>query len=66
MFLVLLIRNFDKMGARRRFSAKYCRAAAENARKPIVFMHNEAMSILLGSQNVLNLVYFRAEYVFGV
>ena len=52
------MRKFDKMSARLCFSSNYCRALAENAIKRLVFMHHEAMSIFLGSENVLNLVYF--------
>ena len=51
------MRKFDMVSARLRFSPKYCRAVAENAIKPVVFMYHEAMSIFLASKNVLNLVY---------
>ena len=51
------MRIFDKVSARLSFSPKYCRAVAETAIKPSVFMYHEAMSIFLGSKNVLNLVY---------
>ena len=52
------MRNFDKVSARLSFSPEHCRAVAENAIKPLIFMYHEAMSIFLGSRNVLNLVYF--------
>ena len=60
------MRKFDQVSARLRFSPKYLRAVAENAIKPLIFMYLEAMSILLGSTNVLISVYFWAEYIFGV
>ena len=44
------MRKFDKVSARLSFSPKYCRAVAENAIKPLVFMYHEAMSIFLGSK----------------
>ena len=54
IFLGLLMRNFDKVrSARLSFSPKYCRAVAENAMKPFVFMYHEAMSIFLGSKITL-------------
>ena len=50
------------MSARLSFSPRCCRAVAENAinhaKKRLVFIYHEATSILLGSKNVLNLVYF--------
>ena len=52
-FLGLLMRKYDKVSARLRFSPKYLREVAENSIKPL-----EAMSIFLGSKIVLNLVYF--------
>ena len=58
IFLGLLMRKFDKMSAWLTFSPKYCRILAENAIKPLIFMYHEAMSIFLGSKNVLNSVYF--------
>ena len=60
IFLGLLMRKFDKVSARLSFSPKYRRAVAENAIKPLIFMYNEAMSIFLGSTNVLISVYFWA------
>ena len=60
------MRKFDKMSARLSLSPKYCRSLAENAIKPLIFMYHEAMSIFLGSENVLNSVYFWAEYISGV
>ena len=60
------MRKFDKMSARLSLSPKYRRAVAENAIKPLIFMYHEAMSIFLGSENVLNSVYFWAEYISGV
>ena len=55
------MRKFDKVvSARLSFSPKYRRAVAENAIKPLIFMYNEAMSIFLGSTNVLISVYFWA------
>ena len=35
------MRKFDKVSARLSFSAKYCRAVAENTIKPLIFMCNE-------------------------
>ena len=46
------------MNARLSFSPRYCRAVAENAIQPLVFIYYEAMSICLGSRNVQNLVFF--------
>ena len=61
------MRKFDKVSAGLSFSPKYRRAVvAENAIKPLIFMYLEAMSIFLGSTNVLISVYFWAEYIFGV
>ena len=60
------MRKFDKMSARLSFSPNYCRAVAENAIKSLVLMYHEAMSIFLGSKNVPNLVYLRAQYIFRV
>ena len=37
-------------GASLSFSQKYCRAIAENAIRPLIFMYHEAMSICLGLQ----------------
>ena len=54
------MRKFDKVSARLSFSPKYRRAVAENAIKPLIFMYNEAMSIFLGSTNVLISEYFWA------
>ena len=59
------MRKFDKVSARLSFSSKYCRAVAERAIKPLIFMYHEAMSIFLGSRYVLNLVYLWVEYIFG-
>ena len=58
IFLGLLMRKFDKVSARLSSSPKYCRAVAENAIQPLVFIYQESMSIFLGSKNVLNLIYF--------
>ena len=71
MFLGLLMRKFGKVSVRLSFSTTRmlegsCRKTAENAVKSSVFMYQEAMSIFLGSKNVLNFVYFRVEYIFGV
>ena len=66
VFLGLLMRKLEKVSARLSFSPKYRRAVAENAIKPLIFMYHEAVSIFLGSTNVLSLVYFWAEYIFGV
>ena len=52
------MRIFDKMSARLSFQPKYCRADAEKAMKHLLFMYHEAMSIFLGSKDVLNLAYF--------
>ena len=60
------MRKFDKVSASLSFSPKYCTAVAENAIKPLIFIYHEAMSIFLGSTNVLISVYFWVEYVFGV
>ena len=38
------------MNARLNFSPRYCRAVAKDVIKLLVFMHNEAMSIFLGSK----------------
>ena len=53
-----------RLSARLSFSPKYRRAVAENAIKPFS-MYHEAMSIFLGSTNVLISVCFGAEYIFG-
>ena len=66
IFLGLLMRKFDKVSARVSFSPKHCRAVAENAIKPLIFMYLEGISIFLRSTNVLISVYFWAEYIFGV
>ena len=58
------MRKFDKVSNSLSVSLKYCRAFAENAIEPLVFMYHEAMSIILGSKNVLNLVVFLVEYIF--
>ena len=60
------MRKFVKVSARLGFSLKHCRAVAENAIKPLIFMYHEAMSIFLESRNVLNSIYFWAEYIFGL
>ena len=44
------MRKFDKVSARQSISLKYCRAVAENALKPLIFMYHEAMSIFLGKK----------------
>ena len=49
-FLGLLIRKFDKVSARLSFSPRSCRAVAEDAIKPLVFIYHEAMSTFLGSK----------------
>ena len=59
------MRKLDKVSGRLSFSPKYRRAVAENAIKPLIFMYQEAVSIFLGSANVLISVYFWAEYIFG-
>ena len=64
--MIGLLRKYDKMSARLSFSPKYCRAVAENSIKPLLFMYHEDMSIFYESKNVLNLVYFLVEYIFGV
>ena len=58
------MRKSDK--TRLSFSPKYCRTVAENAIKPLVFMYHEAISIFLGSKDILHLVNFWVEYIFGV
>ena len=60
------MRKFDKVSARLSFSPKHRRAVAEHAIKPLIFTYLEAMSIFLGSANVLISVYFWAEDIFGV
>ena len=60
------MRKFGMLSARLSFAPKHCRLVAGNAIKPLVFMYCEAMSISLGSKNVLNLVRFWVEYVFGL
>ena len=52
----LLMRKFGRLSVRLSFLLKHCRAVAEKAIKPFVFMYHEASSISLGSKNVLNLV----------
>ena len=59
------MRKFDKVSARLSFSPKYRRAVAENAIKPLIFMYLEAMSIFLGSKNVLISVYFGLSIFLG-
>ena len=59
------MRKFDKLSARLSFSPKYCRAVAENAIKPLVFMYLEAMSTFFASKNVQNLVYFGLSIFLG-
>ena len=66
IFLGLLMKKIDKVSVRLSFSPKYIRAVAENALKLSIFMYHEAMSIFLGSTNVLISVYFWVEYIFGV
>ena len=44
--------------AKLNFSPTYYSVVAENAIKPLVFMHHEAMSIFSEPRNVLKLVYF--------
>ena len=58
IFLGLLMRKLKKVSARLSFSPKYRRAVAENAIKPLIFMYHEAVSLFLGSKNVLISVYF--------
>ena len=60
------MRKLEKVSARLSFSPKYRRAVAKNATKPLIFMYHEAVSIFLGSTNVLISVYFWDEYIFGV
>ena len=60
------MRKFDKISVRLSFSPKYCRAGSENTMKLLIFMHHEAMSIFLGSKNVLISVNYWVEYIFGV
>ena len=60
------MRKYDKVSARLSFSPKYCRAIAENAIKPLVFMYHKAMCIFLGYKNAQNLVYFWVGYIFGI
>ena len=57
------MKKFDKVSARLSFAPKYCRAVAENAIKPLVFLYS---TIFLGSKNFLNLVYSWVENIFGV
>ena len=59
------MRKFDKVSARLSFSPTYCRAVAENAIKPSVFMCHEARNRFSGSKNVPNFVYFWIEYILG-
>ena len=61
------MRKFDQqVSARLSFSPKYCRAVAINALKSFVFMYHEAVTLFLGSKNVLSLVYFWVEYIFKI
>ena len=59
------MRRFDKVSAMLSFSPKYRRAVAENAIKPLIFMYLEAMSIFLGSTNVLISVFFGLSIFLG-
>ena len=58
------MRKLDKVCARLSFSPKYPRVVAENVIKPLIFMYHEAMSIFLGSTNVLISVYFGLSIFF--
>ena len=49
------MRKFDILSASAEFSLKHCRAVAEKALKPRVFMHHEAMSTFLESKKVLSI-----------
>ena len=55
------VENLTRLG----FSPKYCRAVAESAIKHLIFMYYEAMSIFLGSTNVLISVYFGLSIFLG-
>ena len=50
IFLGFLMRKFDKVSARLSFAPKHCRAVAEKAIKPLIFMYHETNSIFLGSK----------------
>ena len=52
------MRKYDEVSARVSFPPKHCRALAENTIKPLVVMYHEAISILLGSKNVVSAAYF--------
>ena len=52
------MRKCEKVSAGLTSSAKVCGVVAEKVIKSRVFIYHEAMSIFLGSQTVLNLVYF--------
>ena len=52
-FWGLLKRKFDKVSARQSSAPNYCSLVAEKAIQPVVFRYRGAMSIFLGSKNVL-------------
>ena len=56
--VALLMSKFDKVSARLSSSQKYRSTVAERAIKLLIFKYHEAISIFLGSKNVLNLGYF--------
>ena len=58
IFLGLLMIKLDKVSAKLSSSPNHCGTVAEEAMKHLVFMYHEAMSISLGSKNVLTLVFF--------
>ena len=47
----------DKVTAGLNFSPIYFSAAVKRAMKPVIFMYHDAISMFLGSKNVLNLVH---------
>ena len=59
------MRKFDKVNASLSVSPTYCRAFAENAIKPLIFMYHEAMNIFLGSTNVLISAFHRSSMFLG-
>ena len=47
----------DKVSARLNFSTICFSAVVKRAMKLVIFMYHDAISMFLGSKNVLNLVY---------
>ena len=60
------MRKHDKVSARLSSLPKYSRTVAEKARKPLVFMYHQAMSIFLVPKSGLNFVFFSVFQTFAV